>query len=132
VGTPVMAAADGVVVLAGWQGGFGKTVKLRHANGFETLYGHLSRIAVRPGARVRQGATLGAVGRTGLATGPHLDYRMLRGGRYVDPLRVQSPPAAPIPAAERPAFETVRAERLALLQRSPRPPVAAAALSAAP
>jgi murein DD-endopeptidase MepM/ murein hydrolase activator NlpD len=117
IGTPVMAAADGVVTLAGWQEGFGKTVKLRHANGYETLYGHLSRIAVGPGQRVHQGTPVGAVGMTGLATGPHLDYRMLRNGAFVDPLRIQSPPAEPIPDAERQEFNVVRAERIALLER---------------
>jgi murein DD-endopeptidase MepM/ murein hydrolase activator NlpD len=114
-GTPVLAAANGVVTLAGWQAGFGKTVRLRHANGFETLYGHLSRTDVAAGQRVAQGARVGAVGMTGLATGPHLDYRMVRNGAFVDPLRVQSPPAEPIPAEERAAFEQVRGERLALL-----------------
>jgi murein DD-endopeptidase MepM/ murein hydrolase activator NlpD len=125
-GTPVMAAADGVVTAAGWMGGYGKTVKLRHANGFETLYGHLSRINVRAGQRVSQGTCVGLVGRTGLATGPHLDYRMIRGGRFVNPLRVQSPPAEPIPAGERAAFDALKGERLALL-----PPAAPAAIAVA-
>jgi murein DD-endopeptidase MepM/ murein hydrolase activator NlpD len=118
-GTPVLAAANGVVTLAGWQDGYGKTVRLRHANGFQTLYGHLSRIDVAPGQRVDQGTRLGAVGRTGLATGPHLDYRMVRNGAFVDPLRVQSPPADPIPAEERAAFEQARSERLTLLPPHP-------------
>jgi murein DD-endopeptidase MepM/ murein hydrolase activator NlpD len=103
-GTAVHAAADGVVVLAGWLGGYGRTVRIRHANGYETLYGHLARIDVTRGRRVTQGMRIGAVGATGLATGPHLDYRMGRNGQFVDPLRVASPPAAPIPGAERDAF----------------------------
>ncbi len=108
-GTPVSAAADGVVSAAGWMGGYGRTVKIRHANGFETLYGHLSRTFVRPGQRVAQGTHIGAVGATGLATGPHLDYRMSRNGQFVDPLRLESPPAEPVPENERPAFaETLR------------------------
>jgi murein DD-endopeptidase MepM/ murein hydrolase activator NlpD len=108
-GTPVAAAADGVVSAAGWMGGYGRTVKVRHANGYETLYGHLSRIDVRRGQRVAQGARVGAVGATGVATGPHLDYRMSRNGRFVDPLRLVSPPAEPVPADEAPAFaETLR------------------------
>jgi murein DD-endopeptidase MepM/ murein hydrolase activator NlpD len=127
-GTPVMAAADGVVTLAGWQQGYGKTVKMRHNNGFETLYGHLSRIAVKRGQRVQQGTAVGAVGMTGLATGPHLDYRMIRNGAFVDPLRVQSPPAEPIPPAERKDFHAVRAERLALLDRAPASKVQSAAV----
>ena len=120
-GTPVVAAAGGVVKLAGWRAGYGKTVRLRHPNGFETLYGHLSKIEVAGGQRVSQGQRLGAVGRTGLATGPHLDYRMLRNGAFVDPLKVQLPPAEPLAAAERPAFERARAERLALLPPPARP-----------
>jgi murein DD-endopeptidase MepM/ murein hydrolase activator NlpD len=131
IGTPVQASANGVVTLAGWSDGYGKTVKIRHANGFETLYGHLSRIEVRPGERVSQGTPIGAVGMTGLATGPHLDYRMMRNGSFVDPLRIQSPPAEPIPDAERPAFESVRLERLALLDRPMPRTVASAALPTA-
>ena len=108
-GTPVAASADGVVRAVGWMGGYGRTVKIRHANGYETLYGHLSRIDVRPGQRVAQGARVGAVGATGIATGPHLDYRMSRNGQFVDPLRLVSPPAEPVPADESPAFaETLR------------------------
>jgi murein DD-endopeptidase MepM/ murein hydrolase activator NlpD len=112
-----MASANGIVTLAGWSDGYGKTVKIRHANGFETLYGHLSRIEVRAGQRVTQGTLIGAVGMTGLATGPHLDYRMTRDGSFVDPLRIQSPPAEPIPAAERASFDAVRSESMALLDR---------------
>jgi murein DD-endopeptidase MepM/ murein hydrolase activator NlpD len=114
-GTPVSASADGVVVFAGRQGGFGRLIRLRHANGYETLYGHLSRIAVRRGQRVTQGERIGAVGSTGLATGPHLDYRMKLNGHYVDPLRIQVPPAEPIPAEESAAFADARARQLPLL-----------------
>jgi murein DD-endopeptidase MepM/ murein hydrolase activator NlpD len=114
-GTPVMAAGNGVVTLAGWWGGYGKAVRIRHANGYETLYGHLSRISVRRGQRVNQGTPVGTVGSTGLATGPHLDYRMSRNGVFVNPLKVQSPPAEPIPASEQQAFASARRERLALL-----------------
>jgi murein DD-endopeptidase MepM/ murein hydrolase activator NlpD len=115
-GTPVMAAGDGVVVLAGWLGAYGKAVRIRHANGYETLYGHLSRINVRAGQRISQGALIGAVGATGLATGPHLDYRMTRNGVFLNPLKVLSPPAEPIPPQRRVAFEAARAEQLALLE----------------
>jgi murein DD-endopeptidase MepM/ murein hydrolase activator NlpD len=120
-GTPVSAAADGTVTTAGWLGGYGRTVRIRHANGYETLYGHLSRIDVRRGQRVSQGDRIGAVGATGLATGPHLDYRMTRDGRFVDPLRLESPPAEPIPDAERSEFEAVVREGIALLARAGRP-----------
>jgi murein DD-endopeptidase MepM/ murein hydrolase activator NlpD len=114
-GTPVHASADGVVAEAGTMGGLGKAVRLRHANGFETLYGHLSRIRVRRGQRVGQGERVGDVGSTGLATGPHLDYRMKRDGRFINPLTLQSPPAEPIPASERAAFAAARDQRMALL-----------------
>lgn len=114
-GTPVRAAADGTVVLAGWSGGYGRTVRIRHGRGLETLYGHLSRIAVRNGQHVSQGALIGAVGSTGLATGPHLDYRTLRNGVYVNPLTIQPPPAEPVPASARAAFEVERDRQIALL-----------------
>ncbi len=126
-GTPVNAAADGVVTHAGYMGGYGKTVKLRHANGFETLYGHLSRIQVAAGQRVSQGTCVGLVGSTGLATAPHLDYRMIRDGQYVNPLKIQAPPAEPVATAERAEFGRVQTERLALLPAAP----AATALVAA-
>jgi murein DD-endopeptidase MepM/ murein hydrolase activator NlpD len=132
VGTPVRSAADGVVTSAGWSGGFGKTVRIRHGRGFETLYGHLSRIAVRPGPRLGQGTLIGHVGSTGLSTGPHLDYRILKDGTFVNPLKVTPPPPEPISAALRPAFETTRDTRLALLDApsAPSTVVAQAAPSA--
>lgn len=114
-GTPVQAAADGLVSAAGWMGGYGKTVKLRHANGFETLYGHLSQIDVRVGQRVAQGNGIGKVGSTGLSTGPHLDYRMVRNGSFVNPLRVELPPAEPIADSERVEFESTKQRALQLL-----------------
>jgi murein DD-endopeptidase MepM/ murein hydrolase activator NlpD len=114
-GTPVLAAGDGVVSQAGWLGGYGRTVRLRHANGFETLYGHLSAIRVRQGERVAQGTVIGAVGSSGLATGPHLDYRMFRSGVAVNALTAQLPPAPPLLASEQAAFQQARAHELALL-----------------
>jgi murein DD-endopeptidase MepM/ murein hydrolase activator NlpD len=114
-GTPVRAAADGTVVLSGWSGGYGKTVRIRHGRGLETLYGHLSRIDVTRGQHVDQGTLIGAVGATGLATGPHLDYRTLRDGVYVNPLTIQPPPAEPVSAALRPAFLIARDKQMALL-----------------
>jgi murein DD-endopeptidase MepM/ murein hydrolase activator NlpD len=119
LGTPVSAAADGVVSMAGWHGGYGRAVRIRHANGFETLYGHLSRISVRPGQRVAQGTPIGAVGSTGLSTAPHLDYRMTRDGVFVNPLTIQSPPAEPIAPGERVAFERERDSLLGLLEDKP-------------
>jgi murein DD-endopeptidase MepM/ murein hydrolase activator NlpD len=121
IGTPVFAAGSGVVVLAGWQGGYGQTVRLRHPNGYETLYGHLSRILVRRGQRVAQGDSVGRVGQTGLATGPHLDYRMLRNGVFIDPLKLVSPPAEPVRADERGRFEQTARSAIAQLDAGPGP-----------
>jgi murein DD-endopeptidase MepM/ murein hydrolase activator NlpD len=91
--------ADGVVVSAGMSGGAGRMVHLRHANGFETEYLHLSSIAVRAGSRVRQGELVGRVGSSGLATGAHLDYRPKKNGAFVNPVTAHRamPPADPIP-----------------------------------
>lgn len=86
-GTPVYAAADGVVVSAKRDRGYGLMVRLRHAGGYETRYAHLSRFArgIRAGQRVRQGSVIGAVGSTGMSTGPHLHYEILAAGRHVNP-----------------------------------------------
>lgn len=118
-GTPVRAAANGVVSQAGWHGGYGKVVKIRHARGLQTLYGHLSRIHVKAGQRVEQGELIGKVGTTGLSTAPHLDYRTLRDGVFVNPLTIQPPPPEPLSAALRPAFEQVRVRAIALLEAVP-------------
>jgi murein DD-endopeptidase MepM/ murein hydrolase activator NlpD len=115
IGTPVRASADGVVTQAGVDGGYGKVVRMRHPNGYTTLYGHLSRINVKVGQHLTQSTVLGLVGMTGLATGPHLDYRMTRDGVFVNPLKIQSPPAEPIAADEENAFQAARDQQLALL-----------------
>ena len=85
-------------------------VHLRHANGFESEYLHLSAIAVRSGERVRQGDLIGRVGATGLATGPHLDYRLKKNGVFINPLTAHRamPPADPVPAARMAEFNNVR------------------------
>ena len=87
-GTRVQAVAEGVVEFAGWSGEAGRMVRLRHAGGYQTLYLHLSSLgpAIRVGARVGQGEMVGRVGSTGTATGPHLDYRIIKNGTYVNPL----------------------------------------------
>jgi murein DD-endopeptidase MepM/ murein hydrolase activator NlpD len=105
-GTPVRVTASGTVVSAQWDGGGGRTVKVRHANGYLTAYLHLSKFAtgVRAGAGVRQGDVIGYVGATGLATAPHLDYRVQVQGRWIDPLSIKAVSAEPIPAARRAAF----------------------------
>jgi len=118
VGTPVRAVADGVVVRAGWNGGNGIQVHLRHRSGYETQYNHLSRVApgVHAGARVRQKDIIGNVGATGLATGPHLDYRVAKNGTFVNPLGEKFLPGEPIPAAARPDFQRHAREILAQLE----------------
>ncbi|MBZ5589884.1 MAG: peptidoglycan DD-metalloendopeptidase family protein [Acidobacteriia bacterium] len=116
-GTPVMATADGVVSSAGWNGGGGNAVEVRHAGGYVTSYMHLSRFAaaIRPGARVEQGQVIGYVGATGLATGPHVDYRVTQNGRHLNPLGVGRDPAPPMPAGQLPSFTAWAGQVLPLL-----------------
>jgi murein DD-endopeptidase MepM/ murein hydrolase activator NlpD len=106
-GTPVWAVADGVVIACDWGGGFGKQVVLRHMNGYTTYYGHLSRYSsgIRSGIRVKQKQIIGYVGSTGLSTGPHLDYRLAKVGRFRNPLRESFPSGLPIGKVEKEAFE---------------------------
>ena len=124
-GTPVIAVATGTVVSAGRSGGSGNMVRLRHTNGYETYYLHLSGFArgLRRGARVFQGQEIGYVGSTGLSTGPHLDYRLRKNGTFVNPLLEHRnlPPGDPVPEEHLAAFHAVRDEALARLG-SPAPP----------
>jgi murein DD-endopeptidase MepM/ murein hydrolase activator NlpD len=100
IGTPVKASGDGKVEFAGTRGGFGNVIVLDHGAGITTVYGHLSRFAsVHVGTRVTQGQTIGFVGRSGLATGPHLHYEYRVNGVYKDPRSVALPDASPIPSA---------------------------------
>ncbi len=120
-GTPVMAAGDGVVRRAGRAGGYGNLVELRHRNGITTRYGHLRGFArgIRAGVRVTQGQTIGYVGSTGLASGPHLHYEFRVNGIAKDPRRIDLGNGAPIGKADREAFERQRDSLLALLRPSP-------------
>jgi murein DD-endopeptidase MepM/ murein hydrolase activator NlpD len=95
-GTPVQAVGAGTVVAAGSSGASGKMVKIRHASGYETNYMHLSRIVVRSGTRVSQGDIIGQVGSSGLSTGPHLDFRVYKNGKAINPTKVVFPPGKPI------------------------------------
>jgi murein DD-endopeptidase MepM/ murein hydrolase activator NlpD len=88
-GSPIVAAADGRVLSAGWRGGYGRLVAIAHGGGLETIYGHMSRIVAQPGSQVRQGQLIGYVGSSGLSTGPHLHYEVLKNGRAVNPLSVK-------------------------------------------
>jgi murein DD-endopeptidase MepM/ murein hydrolase activator NlpD len=110
LGAPVVAVASGTVVSAGWSGGGGNMVRIRHASGFESYYLHLSGFAkgIRSGVHVDQGELIGRVGATGTATGPHLDYRLRKNGVFVNPLTEHRklPPGEPIPATELAAFRS--------------------------
>jgi murein DD-endopeptidase MepM/ murein hydrolase activator NlpD len=110
LGTPVWAVADGSVEFAGWSGGNGNTVILRHRANFKTMYNHLSRIGngVRAGATIRQRQAIGYVGSTGLSTGPHLDYRVIKDGRFVNPLKQNFLPGKAISLPARHAFFEAR------------------------
>jgi murein DD-endopeptidase MepM/ murein hydrolase activator NlpD len=118
VGTLVWAVADGVVADCGWNGGFGKQVVLRHMNGYKTYYGHLSRYGsgIRSGVRVKQKQIIGYVGSTGLSTGPHLDYRLAKDGRFRNPLRESFPSGLPIGKEETEVFEKRRDGVMACLE----------------
>jgi murein DD-endopeptidase MepM/ murein hydrolase activator NlpD len=117
-GTPVMATADGTVTFRGWKGGGGNTVEVSHAGGYTTGYLHLSRFAkgLTVGQRVSQGEVIGYVGATGLATGPHVDYRVLRHGSYLNPMRLGRDPAPPLDERDRPAFAARAGALLGLLE----------------
>ncbi len=92
-GTPIFASGNGVVEKVGWEGGYGKYVRIKHNNGYETAYGHMSAFAkgLEPGKRVRQGQVIGFVGSTGMSTGAHVHYEILVNGRFVDPIRIKLP-----------------------------------------
>jgi len=108
IGTPVKAAGDGKVLFVGTKGGYGRTIILQHGGQISTLYGHLSRFqrGLRSGARVRQGQIIGYVGKTGVATGPHLHYEFRLNGAHRNPLTVKLPSAAPIRSAYAQNFRT--------------------------
>lgn len=109
-GTPIRSAGDGIVLEAQYKGGNGNYVKIKHNATYTTQYLHMSKIGngIRPGTRVRQGQTIGYVGSTGLANGPHLCYRFWKNGVQVDALKVQLPAAEPVKENQRPAFDAVK------------------------
>ncbi len=130
-GTPVRVTAGGTVTFAGRSGGAGKMVKVRHTNGYVTSYLHLHGYArgIRRGRRVAQGDVIGYVGSTGLSTAPHLDYRVKKNGRWMDPLRLKSDPVDPIPEHRLDQYLARRDQLLAALDsgRMPEPPLLLAA-----
>lgn len=117
IGTPVRAVGDGVVEFAGVKGGYGKVVILRHRSQYTTTYAHMSRFAsgIKRGVRVEQSDTIGYVGQTGWATGPHLHYEFRVAGQARDPFSIVMPAALPVPASQLPAFQAQAAPLVARL-----------------
>lgn len=129
-GTPISTVADGIIAQVGSNKSQGRFVRVIHSNGYETIYNHMSKFAKvsKKGAKVKQGATIGYVGSTGYATGPHLDFRMRQNGKLVNPLKLKTMPADPIASKEMPAFKAVVAAYRAQLEE----PVQSAKLEQAP
>jgi murein DD-endopeptidase MepM/ murein hydrolase activator NlpD len=123
-GTPVRSVADGVIAWAGMKGASGNLVEVRHNSVYSTFYLHLSRFAhnIQVGKRVAQGEVIGYVGATGLATGPHLDFRLTKEGKYLNPLEHnhKSIEAPPLPRETLPAFRAHAKRLLAELRGAPR------------
>ena len=116
-GTPIRAAGDGKVTFRGWSSGYGNFVTIQHNSTISTAYGHMSRFAnIKVGQHVGQGQTIGYVGMTGLATGPHLHYEFRVGGQHRNPLTVTLPPAEPLPPAQLAQFRQKTAPLLARLK----------------
>lgn len=106
IGTKIRAVADGTVTFAGWKGANGKLIVLKHANGYKTMYAHLSKIekGIRPGKRVTKKMIIGRVGNTGRSTGPHLHFGMMHNGRYIDPHKVDAERGEPLKGSEKSRF----------------------------
>jgi murein DD-endopeptidase MepM/ murein hydrolase activator NlpD len=118
-GTPIMAAGDGRVELAGWKSGYGKTVIINHGQGRSTLYGHMSSLGrIKRGQFVSQGSIIGRVGSTGLATGPHLHYEFRVGGKQVNPLKVTMPKPEPLRGSALAKFRNATAPAIAMMEQS--------------
>lgn len=111
-GTAIYAGGDGVVQKAGWNGGYGKYIKIRHNSEYSTAYGHMSKIAkgIRPGTRVKQGQIIGYVGSTGLSTGPHLHYEVVKNGKRVNPLKIKAAAGENLKGKELKSFKQEVAE----------------------
>ena len=110
MGTPIYASGNGTVEKAGWESGYGKYIRLKHNNGYETAYGHMTAFArgMDPGVKVRQGQVIGFVGSTGQSTGPHVHYEILVNSRFVDPMRIKLPRGRVLDGTILAAFEHER------------------------
>jgi len=119
-GTRVYSTADGTITRAGWWGGYGRVIEVRHVNGYRTRYAHLSFIAkgIKPGVRVRQGQLIGHVGASGLATGPHLHYELWHNGKAVDHRNINLPSGQPVGKDQVADFRRNRDELISLLSRA--------------
>lgn len=117
-GTPVKAVGDGVVTQRAWAGGYGNQIIVKHSASLESMYAHLSGYArgLGTGQRVRQGQVIGFVGSTGLATGPHLDFRLRQNGKFIDPTKAINPRGEPVPKRAMAEFEKTVALELAYLK----------------
>jgi murein DD-endopeptidase MepM/ murein hydrolase activator NlpD len=131
-GTPVQTIGDGRVIFAGYQGGSGNLIEIQHSNGYTTYYMHLSRILVRNGQHVEQGQRIGLVGMTGLATGPHLDFRIQRRGQFLNFERLPLPPSEPVAKRDWTEFTAVRDQELAQMPPLPGERPAATVAKATP
>ncbi|MGH9683657.1 MAG: peptidoglycan DD-metalloendopeptidase family protein [Candidatus Acidiferrales bacterium] len=129
-GTPVQTIGDGRVTFAGRKGGAGNLIEIQHTNGYTTYYMHLSRILVRSGERVQQGQRIGLVGMTGLATGPHLDFRIERHGQFLNFERLPLPPSEPVAKRDWNDFASARDHALAFMPQLPAPQAATLAKNA--
>ncbi len=118
IGTPVQTIGNGRVIFAAFSGGSGNLVKIQHSNGYETQYMHLSRILVHVGEHVEAGQRIGLVGKTGLATGPHLDFRFLQNGSYRNFETLRLPPAEPVSRNDMTEFAAARDRWIPLLDNS--------------
>jgi murein DD-endopeptidase MepM/ murein hydrolase activator NlpD len=118
-GTPIMAAGDGTVEMAGFNGSYGNYVRLRHGNGFATAYAHMSRIAVHAGRRVSQGQIIGFVGTSGRSTGPHLHYEVMQGSSQVNPVSIKMPTGIKLTGKELDRFRTAKTKLEHLLVTIP-------------
>ena len=120
-GMPVYASGNGTIEKEGWESGYGKYIRIRHNNGYETAYGHLSAFArgIEEGKRVRQGQVIGFVGSTGLSTGSHLHYEILVNGRFVDPMRIKLPRGRVLEGALLASFEQERERLDGIMARKP-------------
>ena len=110
IGTPIMASGDGIILKAGWCGGGGNCVKIKHNTTYQTIYAHMSKFSnlAVPGSRVKQGQIIGYVGSTGMSTGPHLHYEVIENGKKINSQTLKLPPGKSLKGPVREDFEIVR------------------------